>query len=205
MEGEIGESLERIGRGIGRAATSVDQSEEQKRARNLAQMRELVQGLESLERRMQQGSRGRQADTGDPGSGWGAADGQYRRHRNLDPAEIDNFRRDFAERRGLLEQLAGVLTSDEHGAQDISNLLNEMREIEQNEDFDDPQRSMERQRKLIAQLKELELRLKSDQDQTQIEALPLTGDDSVSPEYRRQVEEYFRNLSRADTSSRVAD
>jgi hypothetical protein len=208
MEADVGESLQRIGRGIGQAADSVDQSEEQKRARNLAQMRDLVKGLESLERQMLQRSRSGQsgqATTGDPRTGWGTDDNQAWMNRDFDPTEIDDFRRDFAERRGLLERLAGALTADEHGARDISRLVDEMRKFEQNEGFDDPQRAMERQRQLIAQLKELELRLNSDLDQPETDALPLTGNDSVSPEYRPQVEEYFRNLSRAESSPRVAD
>ena len=60
----------------------------------------------------------------------------------------------------MLERLAGVLTADEHGARDISRLLSEMRAFEEGEGFDDPQRAVQRQRQLIAELKELELLLK---------------------------------------------
>jgi hypothetical protein len=205
MEADIGESLGRIGRSLGEAAQSADQSEAQKRNRNLAQMRELVEGLESLERRMARRSGRGQAGRGDPRSGWGGADSQTWMHRNLDPEEIESFRRDFAERRAMFDRIAGALTADEHGARDIEQLLGEMHAIEQNEDFDDPQRAMQRQQHLIAQLKELELRLKSEQEKKETAALPLTGNDSVPPKYRPQVEEYFRNLSRAESSSRVAD
>ncbi len=197
MEAEIGESLARIGQGLDEAAESVDDGEEQKRTRNLAQMRALVEGLESLERRMAQRSGLGQAGPGDPRGGWGAADSQSWMHRNLDPQEIDAFRRDFAERRALFDRIAGVLTADEHGPRDIGRLLGEMREIEQNESFEDPQRVLQRQRQLIAKLKELELALKSESDEAKASALPLTGDDAVPRKYRSQVEEYFRQLSRA--------
>ena len=137
--------------------------------------------------------------------GWGGADSQTWMHRNLDPEEIESFRRDFAERRAMFDRIAGVFTADEHGARDIERLLGEMHAIEQNEDFENPQRAMQRQQHLIARLKELELRLKSDQDSHKTDALPLTGNENVSPQYRSQVEEYFRSLSRAGTSTRVAD
>jgi hypothetical protein len=74
-----------------------------------------------------------------------------------------------------------------------------MRAIEQNGEFDDPQLAMQRQRQLIARLKELELRLTGEPDETNTRTLHLSGDGSVPPQYRPQVEEYFRELSRSDT------
>ena len=198
MEAEIGESLGRIGKGLGEAAESVDQSGEQQRAQSLAQMRELVEGLEALERQMLQRSRANQANSGAPGVDWGAADGQSLMDRDFDQSDIADFRRDFAQRRGLLERLAGVMTSDEHGARDIGRLLSEMRAMEQNGEFDDPQRAMQRQRQLIARLKELELRLTGEPDDAKTRALHLSGDDSAPSQYRHQIEEYFRELSRGD-------
>ncbi len=205
MESEIGLSLERIAEGIGSAAESVDASRDQKLARNREQMRALVEGLTSLERRMLQRSRGDGANTGSPRGGWWPADGQSWTGRDFNPADLADFRRDFAERRALLERLAPVLTADEHGARDIGELLDEMRDIEQNEDFDNAQRAMRRQRKLIARLKELELRLEGDASESNPPALLLTGNDAVPPQYRSRVEEYFRDLSRADGARRVAD
>jgi hypothetical protein len=205
MEAEIGDSIARIGKGLGEAAGSVDRSEEQERAQQLAQMRDLVEGLESLERQMLERSRAGRSSTGTPRGGWGTADGQTRMGRDFDPAEIENLRRDFAERRGVLERLAGVLTADEHGARDISRLLSEMRAFEQGEGFDDPRRAMQRQRQLIAELKELELRLKDSGEATESRALPSAGGDTMPREYRSQVEEYFRELSRADASRQRAD
>ena len=198
MELSIGESLARIGKGLGEATESIDPSAGRKRTRSLAQMRELVEGLESLERQMLQRSRADQARAGDSSGGWGAADGQSWMGRNFDPADMADFRRDFAERRHLLERLAGVMTADEHGARDIGRLLNEMRALEQSEDFDDARRTMQRQRQLIAHLKELELALKGDPGEAQSSAVPAIGIDTVPRDYRRQVEEYFRDLSRAD-------
>ena len=166
-------------------------------------MRELVQGLESLERQML--NRTGRVGAGSVRGGWGAADGQTRIDPDFNPAEIADFRREFAERRGLLERLAEVMTADEHGARDISRLLGEMRDIEQGEDFTDPQRALLRQRQLIAQLKELELELKSDGPEGEQRTLLLSGNDEVPPRYRPQVEEYFRELSRNDTARRRAD
>jgi uncharacterized membrane protein YccC len=150
-------------------------------------------------------SRGDPSSSGNLRRGWGTADSQARTDRNFDPAEIDNLRRDFAERRGVLERLAGVLTADEHGAQDISRLLSEMRAFEAGEGLDDPQRAVQRQRQLIAELKELELRLKDGTGETEARALPSTGGDAMPREYRNQVEEYFRELSRADANRQRAD
>ena len=125
--------------------------------------------------------------------------------RDFDPTEIADMRRDFAERRGLLERLAGVMNADEHGARDIGRLLNEMRAMEQNGAFDDPQRAVQRQRQLIAQLKELEMRLNGEAENEETRALLLTGDDAVPSQYRLQVDEYFRELSRAGSAKPVAD
>ena len=200
MESEIGRSLERIGEGIGRAAASAGAGDGPRRAQRLAQMRDLVEGLESLESQMLERSRSAQWGNGDPRSGWGGADGQFIHPRDFDPADVENFRRQFAERRGLLERISGVMTADEHGAEDISALLAEMHAIESSEDFTDPQRSVQRQRELIAELKELELALRSHTQSAQSRALPLAGNDTVPQRYRDSVEEYFRELSRAEPS-----
>ncbi len=205
METEISDSLERIGQRLGEAAAGAGESGEQQRAQSIASMRELVQGLESLERRMLERSGRGRANSGSARGGWGIADGQSRMDGDFDPGEIADFRREFAERRGLLERMAEVMTADEHGARDISRLLGEMRAMEQSEDFTDPQRSVQRQRQLIAELKELELRLKRDSENTPERSLILSGNDNVAPQYRPQVEEYFRELSRADTARRLAD
>ena len=205
MEAEIGESLARIGKGLGEAAAGAGEAGEQPRAQNIARMRDLVQGLESLERRMLERSGRGQANGGSASGDWGIADGQARMDGDFDPGEIADFRREFAERRGLLERMTEVMTADEHGARDISRLLGEMRAMEQSEDFSDPQRSLLRQRQLIAELKELELRLKRDSGKTPERSLILSGNDSIPPQYRPQVEEYFRELSRTDTARRLAD
>ncbi len=205
MEAEIGESIARIGKGLGEAAGSAEGSDGRERAEQLAQMRELVEGLESLEREMLERSRGRPSNSGNLRRGWGSADSQTPIDRNFDPGEIDNLRREFSERRGVLERLAGVLTADEHGARDISRLLSEMRAFEEGEGFDDPQRAVQRQRQLIAELKELELLLKESAGESAPRALPSTGGDTAPREYRDQVDEYFRELSRADAASQRAD
>ena len=197
--------LYRIGERLGEAAGGVRRSGDQERARQLADMRGLVEGLESLEREMLERSRGGQDGRARARRDWGVGDGQTRTDRELDPTVIDNFRRDFAERRGVLERLAGVLTSDEHGARDIGRLLAEMRAFEQGEDFDDPERAMLRQRQLIAELKELELRLKESAESADTHALPSAGSDAMPREYRGQVEEYFRELSRSDATRQRAD
>jgi hypothetical protein len=51
-----------------------------------------------------------------------------------------------------------------------------MRAIEQNAELDDPQRAMQRQRQLIARLKELELRLTGKPDETKSRTLRLSGE-----------------------------
>ena len=205
LEAAIGESLERVAEGLGDAADSIDQSVDAERAGGRAQMRALVEGLESLEQRMLQRSRANNEQSGGARAGWGAADGQSSMDREFEPAEIADMRRDFAERRGSLENLAGVMYSDKRRAQDIGNLLNEMRAMEQNGAFDDPQRAVQRQRQLIARLKELEMRLNSDAENERTPALPLTGEDAVPSQYRLQVDEYFRALSRAASTSVPAD
>ena len=205
LEASIGESLDRVAKGLGEAAESVEQSEGAGRAGARAKMRELVKGLESLERRMLQRSRGNGEQSGDARAGWGAADSQSSMDRDFDPTEIADMRRDFAERRGILERLAGVMNADEHGARDIGRLLNEMRTMEQSSAFDDPQRGVQRQRRLIAQLKELEMRLNGEAENEETRALLLSGDDAVPSQYRLQVDEYFRELSRAGSAKPVAD
>ncbi len=198
MEAEIAQSLERIGKGIAQAAKSIDPSQDRDQARRLAQMRELVEGLESLQRQMLERS-GRAGNRSREGrAGRGTADGQDWTSREFDPTDIDNFRREFEHRRGVLERYASVLTSDEHGARDISKLVQEMRELEDAEIYRDPQRALRRQRELIADLKVLELRLRNNAEKSESRTLPSTGNDSVPPNYRELVEEYFRTLSRAE-------
>jgi hypothetical protein len=202
MESAIGESLTSVGEGLAEAARSMDPGNERKRARKRAQMRALVEGLESVERQMLQRSRGGQGSAGNPRGGWGAADGQSWMSRDFEPADIADLRRDLAEQRGLLERLAGVMTADEHGARDISRLLGEMRALERSEDFGDARRTLQRQRQLIAQLKELELALKGGLEEVRPRVMAATGNDVTPPQYRLQVEEYFRDLSRAESRRR---
>lgn len=202
LDAEVGESLARLGENLGEAAAAADGSAQQARAQSLEQMRALVEGLESLERRMLQRSRGGQSPggesrAGEARGGWGAADGQSRMDRNFDPADIDNFRRDFAQRRGLLERFGQVLTSEEHGARDIGRLLEEMRALENADAYRDPQRALQRQRTLIAELKALEFRLRQDPEQAVENSMPASGDDTVAPAYQPLVDEYYRELSRA--------
>jgi len=64
---------------------------------------------------------------------------------------------------------------------------------------------VQRQRLLIARLKELEMRLNSEGETEETPALPLAGDDAVPSQYRLQVDEYFRELSRAPSTGVVAD
>ena len=124
-------------------------------------MRELVEGLESLEREML--DRSRADGGGQPRSGWGIAGrSQTRSNVPFDPADIDRYRRDFAERRGMLERITDVLTADEHGARETSvGCWARCVPSRKARDSTTPQRAIARQRQLIAELKELELRLKA--------------------------------------------
>ncbi len=73
-----------------------------------------------------------------------------------------------------------------------------MRELEDSDTYKDPQRALQRQRELIAGLKELEFRLRQNVEEPESRTLPLSGRDAVPSSYRDLVEEYFRTLSRSE-------
>lgn len=197
LEAEISESLENLSTSIALTAERIGESRSQQLARSLNQTRALVRELESLEEQIR-----RQADapsssrSSDPTMS-GRVDGQSRWVGRFSTADIERFQHEFSERRSALESMGEVLSRDEHGARDISTLLERMQELERADIYQDPQELLERQASLIAALKDFEFRLRHDLGNSDPHAPLVTGDDAVPAEYRPLVEEYFRDLSRA--------
>ncbi len=84
----------------------------------------------------------------------------------------------------------------EHHAEDIGRLIAEMRAIEQAIAEQGPEIALARQARLIAALKATEFALRQRLEQPATPPTVVEGGDTVAPEFRSLVEDYFRELAR---------
>ncbi len=102
----------------------------------------------------------------------------------------------WAAGRRTLEALRDALPNAEHHAEDIGRLIAEMRAIEQAIAEQGPEIALARQARLIAALKATEFALRQRLEQPATPPTVVEGGDTVAPEFRSLVEDYFRELAR---------
>ncbi len=102
----------------------------------------------------------------------------------------------WAAGRRTLEALRDALPNAEHHAEDIGRLIAEMRAIEQAIAEQGPEIALARQARLIAALKATEFALRQRLEQPATPPTVVEGGDTVAPEFRPLVEDYFRELAR---------
>jgi hypothetical protein len=109
---------------------------------------------------------------------------------------VRQFRREFEQRRGDLEDLRRNLADAGVNTGDLANILNRLQELERARTYDDPREIERLQDAVIASLKEFEYGLRRQLGTGDEERLVLSGSDEVPEGYRALVEEYYRALSR---------
>jgi hypothetical protein len=196
LESKIGMAFDQLSDRLAAALTTLDQAGDAPRARRLERLRDLVRNMESLQERLARRARGsgkaKDAAGASAQAGASGADGGGR----FGIEDITGFQRDFRGQRADLEALSTDLDRSDHRARDIGTLVAALRKLEQADAYQDPGAVLKRQAALIAALKELEFELRKDGDKAEALTATMSGDDKVSAEFRRLVDEYFRDLSR---------
>lgn len=197
VESKIGTAFDQLSERLAAALTTLEQAGDAPRAQRLERLRDLVRNMESLQERLARRARGlRQSKDAAGASARGGASGADGGGR-FGVEDIAGFQRDFRGQRADLEALSTDLDRSGHRARDIGALVAALRKLEQADAYQDPRAVLQRQAALIAALKELEFELRKDVDKAPAPTLTLSGNDKVPAEFRRLVDEYFRDLSRA--------
>ena len=121
--------------------------------------------------------------------------------RPFDADEIRQLRREFRERAGEAQSLAGILERTGVDPQDLTRMIEAMRALDRDRTYDDPEEVLRLQQAVLEGMKQLEFQLRrelADED----EQLLLNQNGDVPDEFRALVEEYYRALSRPPGGSR---
>ena len=179
FEEQIAENIGDLTERLEAARGAMGESREQRIARSLAQTRDLVESLESLDERVA-GARQAGEDGGPPGFRSGT---------------VRQFRREFGERRGEAEGLRDALQREGVATPDLDAAISALRELERRRIYGDLKGLDELQSAVIRGLKEFEYRLRRRLATDEGKELFLTGSDEVPEGYRELVEEYYRSLA----------
>lgn len=173
----------------------------------LESARDLVRSLESLERQMGQGGRqgDREGDSGGPApnaNGGGQAIGPRSNvaPRNFSPEEVRQMRRQMRERANEAQELAALLERAEIESQPLREMISQMRALDRDRSYADPEELLALQRALVDNMKELEFELRREFGVGSEEQALIYQSGDVPDEYRALVEEYYRALSQGNSS-----
>ncbi len=200
FEQQITDNLKKTAEQLGQAAGALEQSGESRQAKALEQARDLVRGLESLNERARAAQRGRQPGGQQPG---GQQPGETPAGGNPSPVDgnFDNdgtrqFGREFRVRRQAAESLRADLRAIGQDTGEIDRLLNQFRALDNSRTFGDTRGLDRLENDLIEGLKAFEFSLwRAFGDDTR--QRPAAGASArVPPQFREQVEEYYRSLAR---------
>ena len=207
FEEQITENLGAAAEQLGQAAGSLEQSGEGRQAKALERTRDLVRGLESLKERARAAQRGQGQRQGEgDGQGQGGDKGQPGQAApNGTPNPVDGqsandgtrqFSREFRARRQAAESLRADLKAMGQETGDLDQLLSQFRGLDNQRTFGDPRGLDRLETDLIEGLKEFEFALwrKFGADSGQRPAAGASA--RVPPQFREQVEEYYRSLAR---------
>lgn len=197
VESKIGTAFDQLSERLAAALTTLEQAGDAPRAQRLERLRDLVRNMESLQERLARRARGLRQSKDAAGASARAGASSAAGGGRSGIEDIAGFQRDFRGQRADLEALSADLDRSGHRARDIGALVAALRKLEQADAYQDPRAVLQRQAALIAALKELEFELRKDVDKAPAPTLTLSGNDKVPAEFRRLVDEYFRDLSRA--------
>ena len=225
FETEIGSDIGELAEKLAEAAAAVGKSEGDRMAQALDRTRDLMRSLESLDHRIWQegqeaedGEAGSQAgqdgqpgdaqnqtgpadgDAATLGSRWGGPfGGRYGYDRRpgataWDPQDVRQWQREYRERAGEVEELRRLLEQEDFAAADLSEIIERMRELDDLRTYQDAEEIARLQTFVLEELKRFEYRLRREISE-ESEELFLAGNEEMPPQFREQVEEYFRVLS----------
>jgi hypothetical protein len=199
------------------AASISSQNETNPLEEALDAARELVRGMESMDRRLQetqqsqqgQGGEGQGQEGGQQQGGQGGgramnpAGGQNRgggavrsNPRPLTDEEIRQFRNEAGQRSDQARDLQNQLSQAGYSAEDLQAVVAAMNRLEREGTYSDPAQLRMLQQEILDMLKRLEFGLRRDVEGDADRGATLSGSDEVPDGYRKLVEEYYRALAR---------
>ena len=196
-----------------RAAGAASQREPNPLEEALEEARDLVRGMEAMERRLnEQGQQGQQGQQGNRSGaiggggpdGWVDYDGRYSEAgaptrgnpRPLNPEDIRQLQREFGQRGNQVRALREQLREVGRPAQELRAVLDAMEQFQREGIYADPSQVAQLQQEILDQLKRLEFGLRREVEGSAERSTTLSGSDEVPDGYRELVEEYYRALAR---------
>lgn len=110
--------------------------------------------------------------------------------------DIRQFGREFRDKRAAAEALKRELTRQRRDGRDLDRLIAQLRALEGERIYDDPEELQRLQTSVIEGFKTFEFALRRATEGTGRERLLLGGSDEVPPGFRDLVEEYYRSLAK---------
>ena len=111
-----------------------------------------------------------------------------------EPEDIRQWQREYGERVADADALRQLLEQENFADGDLSEIIDQMRELDNLRAYQDPEEIARLQTFVLEQLKRFEYRLRREISE-ESEELFLAGSEEMPAEYRELVEEYFRVLS----------
>lgn len=105
-------------------------------------------------------------------------------------------RREWQERLRDVEQIRQLLRDQPRLNRDVSELIRQMRQLDLERIFSDPEEVARLKSRIIDGFQQLELELHGALRENEGSYLRLANEDEIPPEFRERVEEYYRMLSR---------
>jgi uncharacterized protein DUF4175 len=206
FEEDTGQAIDQLQQRLSEAFEGVGESAEDRQAETLDRTRDLVRGLESSQRRLQErlGQSGQQPGEGRPGEGQqgqsGGLGGASVTPGRFSAEDVRQFRREFNERAREAAELQRSLREEGADGTQLDEVVRALRALDRDRTYDDPQEVARLQAQILEGLKQLEFGLRREMDGDQDRAI-LSGSDDVPEGFRRLVEEYYKALSRGGGSS----
>ncbi len=190
FENETSRGLEELRDGIERGEEALRESTEARGDEALDRTRELVRGIESLGRRLEERA---QQGTGSPqgGQAGGRASPQ-----GFSPQDVRQFRSEFRQRLREARDLEQDLARQDIDAEELDEVIAALRALDAERVYDDPAEVARLQAQLLEGFKQLEFGLRRRVEGEGPERASLTGSDDVPDGFRKMVEEYYKALSR---------
>ena len=166
--------------------------------------RDLARGLESMERRLETGSR-----TGGGGGDRAANFDENNTERTgpggpwaFDPELVRQMRREGRVRLGEARALAELIERAGADPRELEAMINAMRALDRASTYDDPEDALRLQAELVEGIKQLEFQLRRLFGAEEEDQLLLYQSGDVPEEYRALVEKYYKELARSRGSGR---
>ena len=212
LELDIESDLQALRDQLERAANASSERQTNPLEQALEEARDLVRGIEAMDRRLEQGQEGQQGQNGQQGQEGQRSQNGQRGGQNQGGAfggavpgdlrpfseeEIRQLRGEFGERSDQVRELQDRLRKAGQGsAQDLQAVLEAIARLERAGIYADPVQVAGLNEDILNSLKRLEFGLRREMEGEPEQGATLTGSDEVPDGYRELVEEYYRALAR---------